>query len=71
MYLIQRLEGDEGRERARLPIPLGAGCTAREVRGIDAVEIWGTSFTDSGMDHTEFRFWKDGAVKWTRRVAGY
>lgn len=72
MYLVERAEKQN----------MSDGSAFRQVAGFcqipltlieqsDTVEIWGTSFKDTGEDFCEYRFFKDGKQFDSRKVGGY
>lgn len=57
--------------RAKTPAPFGPGFE-KIPEETETMEVWGSSFDDSGPDFCEFRLLdKEGNVLGTRRVGGY
>lgn len=72
MYLVERVEGTEAViQGATAQRPFGPGFGIDDLAGVDAMEVWGTQFTEGVSDYVEFRLLRDGAVIKSRRVEGY
>lgn len=72
MYLIEKVQGiDSVLMTATMPEPFGPGWTTEDAEQADALEIWGTRFSESDADYVEYRLMKEGAVIKTRRTEGY
>jgi hypothetical protein len=72
MYKITELTGDEARSHATNSPPSGMAVPHKMSQLIERVEIWGTSFTDPGPDHTDHRaFDKEGNLITNYIISGY
>jgi len=58
------------REGTQKP-PFGAGFNKQQVEQAETLELWGSSFTDTGSDFCEFRLLRKGGIIARKRVAGY
>ena len=71
MYLMETAHGEKAVQLARQRPPFGPGMDEKTASQTVKVEVWGSSFMDSGADFVEFRGTINGNDVWTRRVAGY
>jgi len=70
MNLISTFTGKTAKEQAELKPPFGPGLT--ETARVETLEVYGTSFTDQGDDHCEFRALDAaGTLLATVKVPGY
>lgn len=71
MYQIDSISGEDLEKKAKESPPFGPGFTEIP-KGTARMEIWGTSFSDSGPDFTEFRLvTQSGEILASKRVDGY
>jgi hypothetical protein len=53
------------------PSPFGPGFAPEEVERAEYMEIWGSSFDESGTDYCLFKLFKNGENFAVQRVHGY
>ncbi|MFX0200222.1 MAG: hypothetical protein ACFFCW_29230 [Candidatus Hodarchaeota archaeon] len=71
-YLYTEHQGEEARREAIQKPPKGPGFSEEEVRNIDRLEVWASSFTDPGEDYTDWKLFDDqGRLINERRIRGY
>ena len=72
MYLIEKYEGREMREKALDPYPFGGGFPATDVAKASLMEVHGSSATDEGPDFCLFKlFDANGELVAERKHNGY
>ena len=72
MHKIEELTGDSARKVCARRSPFGPGVPVEDLRAIQRVEVWGSSFKDLGPDYCEFRtFDANGQQLNSYRIEGY
>ena len=71
MYCLKTIVAEALLSAATEIPPFGPGFSSETVAQADTMEIWGSSFTDSGEDFVEYRLLKNGHVMQMQRFPGY
>ncbi len=71
MYLIQVHYGAKAKIMALKTPPVGANVDSEIADLVDRLEMWGSSFEDSGADYCEIRLYSDDNLILIKRIEGY
>lgn len=70
-YLMETVKGDAIKKKATDSPPFGPGFAEKDLKDVDALEIWGSLASDAGDDYCEFRLMKGGKTIKSKRIVGY